>query len=620
MEIGLGKLYSNLKSLIVGTKTSNIDRSLDASIKSILGYRSRQGVVNYVDIIKNVISRTSTTDLSYLQADTFGSGLNVYGQNYRFSQYQMYKSIVRMIPYCRRALRILVDNIISPDDITKVVINVSVKNVSFGEDKDQRASIQKTKNLLQSLSIEGEIGNIVENTLKYGDYFYEITTESSFLSSKSSIFHESVIDPRSLDHLNSCDRIEVTCDSNGDTRKHEFILDFSSENLLESAGNKISLDNIRIVYHEAPTVIKLQTRSMPICLGYLVFHDQVFDPSFQVRNQEINNLCASILSKVERRVSNFKQIKDLPDLRLILKRMIQSTDSTSNVIRYVPPELMGSFTLKDDETRPYGCSIFHSCEFSAKLLIALETALAIQRLSRSTEKRKISVEIGLPRDAKKAVELLKEQFKKRKITIDSFGSVDTIPSTIATFEDIYVPQKEGKPFVDVGAFDQGNVDTARKVEEIKYIRDQLVSTFGIPAPFLNIEENTSWRTTLTEENILFARSIVSYQKVFSEQLHDMLYSVVKIVDPEFAMYFDNISVTLPPPKSLQFEREAKYLQDASNMIQSLSDIGVPKEYAVRKFLTQIDWDDIKKFKINKDIEEKLGKNEEDQLGENPGNF
>ena len=618
----LNKIYSNLKSLIVGTKTSAIDRNLDLSIRNILNYRTKQGVVNYVDVIKNIISRTSTTDLSYLQADAFGSGLGLYGQNYRFAQYQLYTSILKMIPYCKRALQILTDNIISPDDITKVVLNVTSKNISVDEDENQLANIQKVKNLLETLNIEDDIEKIVENTLKDGDYFYEVTTESSFLAAKSSVFHESIIDSRSLDNLNSCDNIKFVSETKEYGKiERDFILDFSANNFLESksTSSQNELSNIKIVYHKATTVIKLQTSSMPICLGYLIFPEEAFDPTYQVRNQEVNNLCASILSKVKSNVVGADQIKDLPDMKQILKRMIQSTTSFSTLIRYVPPELMGSFTIESDENRPYGMSIFHVCEFSAKLLIALETALAIQRLSRSTEKRKVSVEIGLPRDAKKAVEMLKEQFKKRKVTIDSFGSVDTIPSTIATFEDIYVPQRDGKPFVDVSTFDQGNVDTARKVEEIKYVRDQLVSSFGIPAPFLNIEENTSWRTTLTEENILFARSIVSFQKIFSKQLHDMLHTVIKIIDPDFSLHFRNIRVTLPPPKSLQFEREAKYLQDASTMIQSLSDIGIPKEYSIKKFLTQIDWDDVKKFKINKQIEEKLG-NKEDTNNDDESNF
>ena len=46
-------------------------------------------------------------------------------------------------------------------------------------------------------------------------------------------------------------------------------------------------------------------------------------------------------------------------------------------------------------------------------------------------------------------EKLKEEFKRRKFSIDSFGSVDTISSQISSFEDVFLPQKDGKSFVDI---------------------------------------------------------------------------------------------------------------------------------------------------------------------------
>ena len=148
--------------------------------------------------------------------------------------------------------------------------------------------------------------------------------------------------------------------------------------------------------------------------------------------------------------------------------MIKSADfSRSLNIRYVPPDKMEHFHIPSDKYFPYGESIFDPCQYNAKVLIALETALAIHRLTRSIEKRKIAVEIGLPRDAKNAIEKMKEEFRKRKISLDSFGTVDTIPSMITTFEDIYIPQKDGKPFVDVSSFNEGGADVRGKVDEFR---------------------------------------------------------------------------------------------------------------------------------------------------------
>ena len=47
----------------------------------------------------------------------------------------------------------------------------------------------------------------------------------------------------------------------------------------------------------------------------------------------------------------------------------------------------------------------------------METALTILRLNRSIEKRKITVEVGLPRDATKAIEKLKSYKDKNENAI-----------------------------------------------------------------------------------------------------------------------------------------------------------------------------------------------------------
>jgi hypothetical protein len=278
---------------------------------------------------------------------------------------------------------------------------------------------------------------------------------------------------------------------------------------------------------------------------------------------------------------------------------------------------MQHFMVNSDKYYPYGESIFDHLQYTAKVIVALETALAIARLARSTEKRKIAVEIGIPRDAKKIIEKMKEEFRKRKISLDSFGTVDTIPSMITTFEDVYIPQKDGKPFVDISTFTEGNIDVRGKTDEIKLMRDQLVAGLGVPPSFLAIEENLSNKAALSEENIIFARTVIAYQKFFNRQINDLLMKTMEIIDPEMAMtIFDNVLVSLPVPRSLQYEREARYTNEIVNLIESLERIGIPKEYSKKKYLTTFDWDAVKKYEIDTNVEKALDptKKDEDDMG------
>ena len=391
---------------------------------------------------------------------------------------------------------------------------------------------------------------------------------------------------------------------------------------LDEADNKKTpnISNISIVFHKPSLVIKLQSALFPVCFGYLVFPEMkgLNAPGTPLEDSAVNGICINILRSLEKKIPQMSEFKNNKELIDILKYMLRQSDPNQALeIRYVPPDKMVHFRIPTTKYYPYGESIFDASQYSAKVLMALETALAIQRLSRSTEKRKIAVEVGLQRDAKKAVEQMKEEFRKRKVSLDSFGTVDTIPSMITTFEDVYIPQKDGKPFVDISTFNEGSVDVRSKIDELKFIRDQLTATWGIPPSFIGIEENLSNKSALSEENILFARSVINHQKYFNHQLENLIKKVFDIIDPEFALtLLDNVDIQLPAPKSLQYEREARYMNELVGLIESLDRIGIPKEYSKRKYLSNYDWEEIKKYDIDQKVDQTLdpSKKEEDQFG------
>jgi hypothetical protein len=171
--------------------------------------------------------------------------------------------------------------------------------------------------------------------------------------------------------------------------------------------------------------------------------------------------------------------------------------------------------------------------------------------------------------------------------------------------------------VDVSTFTEGNIDVRSKVDELKFMRDQLVASLGIPPAFIGIEDNLSNKAALSEENILFARTVIGHQKYLTEQIQDVIQKVFDIVDPEMALtILDNVSVALPSPKSLQYEREARYMNEITGLIESLERFGIPKEYSKRKYLAHFDWDEITKY----DTDEKVEKAIDPTKGEDEAGF
>ncbi len=610
--------FNKLKTSIVGTKTSKIDARLDKAVQDIVSYKSNSGRNGYVDLVKNLISKGSGGDINIdNQGGIFGQGTTnpgSFGQGGRLMRYKTYQSIIDNINYCYRALDVITDNILAPDDITKVSLEISPKSY-LGDEVPDSSKISMVREVLDDIKLESNLHIIARNTLLLGDFFCEIAdaktavTSRAFLAEQVSQLEEDIRTERKEILNFSKPNLKIVMDY---TAFAEGPIETSK--ISDTTKDNIEIQNIQLVFHEPGRVVKLQSDMFPLCFGYLIFPRTVTHPNQMMQDQAINSICVSIIKSLEKRIPQMSDYANDKELKNIIAAMVNESDESRAMnIRYVPSDRIQHFQRPSTKYYPYGESIFDSTQYTAKVLIALETALAIQRLSRSTEKRKIGIELGLPRDARKMIEKLKEEFRKRKISLDSFGTIDTIPSMVTTFEDIYIPQKDGKAFVEVDTFTGGNVDMRTKVDELKFLRDQCVSSLGVPASFLNIEENLSNKSALTEENILFARTIISHQKYLTEQINDLLQKVFNIINPEEALsIFDHITVALPPPKSLQFEREAKYISDLTNLVESLERIGVPKDWAKKKYLTSIDWDEVDNYDIDEQIDKKLGtKKEED---------
>lgn len=628
--MSLKDTYDKLKNLVVGVKTSSIDTKLDLASKEISLFRTHASMNSYIDLVKNLISQAAvgslTTNQPLMGFGQVGISPAALGQGLRIMRYKSYESIVNFINYCFRALNVIVDNIISPDDITK--ISIEVKSKKFLEEQGEQAHVELAKQIIDKLDLEKYLSMLVKNTLKFGDFFCEIADAKTALISKS-IITEEILTNRDDSQEKNIEEVVQKIDK----VDFKFRLDFSllsessrSKELTEidepgkivtSKNEPKKLKDMKLLFYEPRQIVKLQSEAFPICFGYLVFPLVTVVPQLLMQDQLVNQICASILQRIEKKIPEAKNISSIADdLRDLIHTMIAKagTNFTQINIRYVPPEMMQHFLVPSTKYYPYGESIFDQAQFAAKMMVAMETALVIHRLNRSTEKRKISVEIGLPRDAKKQIEKLKEEMKKRKINLDSFGTVDTIPSLISTFEDVYIPQKDGKAFVDISTFNEGNVETRSKVEELKFIRDGIVAGLGVPPAFVGLEENLSNKSTLSEENVLFARTIIHHQKYLSDQLTDLVKKVIVIIDPEVALQASELMVAFLPPKTLQFERESKYTRDLVELIKTLEEIGIPREWSKKKYLSGVDWKEIDNFMTNQKIDK------ETKVGEQPSDM
>ena len=622
----IGSVLDKLKSTIIQTKTHKIDAKLDKAVADIVSYRSNSGRNGYIDIVRNLISQNADVQISSSGGGLFAQGgitPATFGQGSRIYRYKSYQAIVSNINYAIRALDVLVDNILSPDDITKQVLEIKPQS-QLTENTTIDSSVRYVKEVVKHTKLERKLDTIVRNTLLSGDLFCEIGSAKTALTSQTLLteglnYKETITENYKNGLLEDINEkidggsIKVTLDY---TSLYEDTGKKIKTSKKDSKKNKSELKNLHLIFHEPQYAVKLQSSLFPICFGFLIFPIRAALTGNTLADDAINNICVAIVKSLKGKIPQMAEFKDDKELKDILAALIRNTDINSSMdIRYVAPDKMVHFHRPTTKYHPYGESIFDSVQYSAKVLISLETALAVQRLARSTEKRKIAIEVGLPRDARKAIELMKEEFRKRKVSLDSFGTVDTIPSMITTFEDVYIPQKDGKPFVDISTFTEGNVDVRSKVDELKFMRDQMVASLGVPPSFIGIEENLSNKNALTEENILFARTIISHQKYLTHQIQELVQKIFDVIDPsEGLTILDDVDVALPTPRSLQFEREARYMNELSTLVENLERIGIPKEYSAKKYMSQIDWDEVKKYNINQTITQTIDPSQKDDDG------
>jgi len=419
----------------------------------------------------------------------------------------------------------------------------------------------------------------------------------------------------------------------GKENTNQEIINLESNEKTKKNNKETDIKNIKILVHDSKYIIKIQSERFRMCLGYLViprvmggnsylgggknssFKSSIPSASslytssaFQVTTG-IDKLYKDLLSTLKKFTKEDILI-DQKELKDLISRAIAETEEPIIQIRYVPTHRMEHFILNPKRFFPYGEGIFFKINFAAKLLIALETALTVRRISDASERRIIYVESNLPRNVKNLIEDIKEKMTKKKHSLDSFGSISSIPSMITSYEDYYIPQNNGKRFVDIEQVTP-SVSLRDASDELGFFRDQLVSALDVPPSFIGLEENLSNKNALSFESILFARTITNYQSKLGKNVFGLFSKIYNIV------YNENIprgvTIQLPKPKMLQIKRESEYMNTVATLINTLKELGIPEDYLKRKYLP-FDWEEVERIDTEANIDKNLEKKNEDEMG------
>lgn len=654
----LGKLKDSLFGSKEDTSLDKLDKTLEKIGQKLLNKDS----LNSSDLVRDLLSKSSMTKDTSDFFQGISSNVSLLHENRdRIYRYINSEEIVDAIPYCAKALKIITDQVVSPDDINKKIIQIF-------EITDEKKTVEYSQaynfvqNICKELHLDEIIYETIHDTLKLGDQFIEIcniesndvpithtllTENENDLVIDSEIIHEDLKIP----YFNETNELLNTREV-GVNIKILMEKDESDTNLENPKNSKetVDLSNIRLILHDPSYVIKIQSARFRMCLGYLIIPKSENNTTnmnlFNTNNSGtqtlkqtnlyqnysginndfysgINQIYQKVLKHVKKHLTKNEEITlNKNETINILARSIKDVDDDGLKnfrIRYVPPERMQHFEIYNKRFFPYGESIFYKSTFQGKLLIALETAVTVKRLSDSTEKRVIYVEsAGLPRNVKTTIENLKEGFKKRKYSLDSFGSIGSIPSYINTYEDYYIPQKNGKRFVEFDTLPPA-INIRDISDELKFFRDLLVASLDVPPSFVSLEENSVTKANLAQESNVFARTVIAYQSLFGKLIDSLISKIYKFCRKEL---MPEIKITLSPPKLLQTEIYADQLDTIQRVANVLGDLGVPKDFVAKEYL-HIDWEKVEDFKVKTALENRLksqASGEVDEFGNSGGGF
>ena len=684
-------IIDNIKETILGVKSSKIDSLIDTSLDNISRYSSNSDTNKYLETMKDLIKTTSsnnkTADEVLGQMQRGMPQVQNYDNSGRLGRYSEYEAICNKIAYVQKALDVLADHIIAPDDILKYTLSIIPEDTDR-KDNEVSKAIVRVKHLVKQLKFEDRVKALVKDVLKYGDYFVEIvptpkgknalvvvneqfdfnalndtsTIIKSYpvtLESKTSYFDYE--DHKQKDSEVTKKTVNITLDESSlglDDNKKPMIINESYTSIYQLAGSnflgnnsfylgpdiattqlvnteplskdnhkvadtvssdkfkspysdpdkkplpkdddnqtRLNIRDINLVYHDPKFVIRLETERFKVCLGYLVFPK--VDPVTLTSgvNTNIDSICANLLKKIQEKLSgrnnffNKDTIKINDDIKKVLLAHLQKIDNNDDLkIRYVAPEFMEHFRINVSRYAPYGESLLDSSLYDSKLLMALKTAAAIKKINACSDKRFVSVEVGLPRDAKTVVQKMEEALTKKRISVGSMGNIDTIPSQISTFESIFLPMKDGKKFVEIDHQNWGG-DTSNDTDNQKTMRDAIVGNLGVPSAYLNIEENSSNRSILTVESINFCRTIIGHQKELTPYLWELFSKVyILVYGKQDADILQKVKITFSAPRGLPNSSNAEILESTQRMIDTLVNLGFPKKLLVKKYLPDMDQD------------------------------
>ena len=666
---------SLLNQLLGSEELSNIDQRIDGIMSKIDNIYSEpeDTTKSMEDLTGDFLGLVSDSDNDSPNNEFEKLFMDVSVPSQRLARYSTYDEIYNSVPMIKKVIGVYIANILSKNPVNNKTL---IYRENTENENNDETKINDSKKLCKQIVNKFEILEklkklILPNRLRYGDYFVEVVDINQ---------RAEKLDWNSLNNyqgvVTECENIVEESKRDKDTNNYlsraadllfEFhesdpeligVIDDVDQNpqVEKLNGNKPehNLRNVLLKYHKPHNIVILETK-YGTRIGYLEVEknqDTAYAPSISSMVQKvttmgnqtgqsdpekttdklIQHVVSKIIGKQKKKNANSQDVKSLlssldPQVFDFIKRMVveqgfdrknkRSVNVSPIRVRFISPKNMVHFSNPGSSNyNPFSTSIIDPLIFPGKLYMLAQLSNTITKLSRASLVRKWTIDTGPTKMTGNSLQKLKREIYNTRVTLNDLGSYKSMSKVLSDFRDIFAVSHNGRTPVDFNIQQTGDPNV--KTEDLRDLRQELVSLSGVPSAYLGMQDTVQLSEQLAHINQTFAVEISDQQQNDVECINELIskIAVVANVEDDPTKY---MNVSLTPPVVLIIQLIESTLNSIGNIAGIFRNLEIPVDpyHLLEQYVPQIDW---KKFKEKAEEYEKeqAAKGKDDAGGQGGG--
>lgn len=204
--------------------------------------------------------------------------------------------------------------------------------------------------------------------------------------------------------------------------------------------------------------------------------------------------------------------------------------------------------LEDTIKLPYGRSMLDPARKLWKQLQLAEDSMLVYRITRAPERRVFYIDVGNLEhaDVGQFIQQFQMQLKKQPIVDQRSGNINMKYNPMNVTEDYFIPMRADKSSrIETlpGASNLGDI------QDIEYLQNKLFASLQVPKNYLNYGESLPGGSTLSQQDLRFARTINTIQQAILAELKRI--ANIHLYFNGFKDAIDNFTLTLTNPSTQQ---------------------------------------------------------------------